>query len=79
MLPSLSIKDRIRKKLIEDAVKDLQRWMFPKVNEQNIFTDITYSYFFERILNRNKGMNPQIDDVIEEILFELKYTIKDIQ
>jgi len=78
MLPAPTIKDRIRKKLIEDAVKYLQRWMFPKVNEQNIFTDLTYSYFFERILNMNKGMNNQIDDVIEELIFELKYTIKDL-
>lgn len=77
MLP-VPVKDRIKEKLIEDAVKELQRWMFPKVNKQNIFTDLTYSYFFERILEKQKGLNDTIDVVIAELLYEVKFSIKDL-
>ena len=77
MLP-VPVKDRIKEKLIEDAVKDLQRWMFPKVNKQNIFTDLVYSYLFERILNKQKGLNETVDVVIDELLYELKFSIKDL-
>lgn len=75
MLP-VHIRSQIKEKLIRDAVKDLQRWLFPNVNEKNIFYDTTYSYFFERILEKKKGMNNEIDFVIEELLFELKFVPK---
>lgn len=78
MLPTAPVNDRIRDKLIKDAIKDLQRWMFPNVNYQNIFSDLTYSYFFERILINKKGLNTQVDKVIEELLYELKFSIKDL-
>ena len=70
MLPIL-VKDKIREKLVKDAVKDLRRWMFPKVNNENIFTDITYAYFFVKILEKKRGMNSEIDLVISGIMFEL--------
>jgi hypothetical protein len=71
------IKKRITKKLIESAVKDLRRWIFPFVCKENIFTDLTYSYFFDKILQKNKGINPKIDEVIDELLLELKKFEKD--
>lgn len=75
---ALNTKTRIREKLIKDAIKDLQRWMFPKVDEKNIFYDITYSYFFVRILQSKKGMNKDIDLVIDEMIFEIKYIPKKV-
>lgn len=75
MLP-VHVKSQIKEKLIKDAVKDLQRWIFPNVNEKNIFYDTTYSYFFRRILEKQKGMNSEIDFVIEELIFELNYVPK---
>lgn len=75
MLP-VHIRSKIKEKLIRDAVKDLQRWLFPNVNEKNIFYDSTYSYFFARIIEKQKGMNVEIDYVIDEILFELNYVPK---
>lgn len=77
MLPVL-VKDKIREKLIKDAVKDLQRWMFPKVSPNNIFNDLTYAYFFKRILEKQIGLNEQIDVVIHEMLYELKFSIKEM-
>jgi len=81
MLPVL-LKDKIREKLVKDAVKDLRRWMFPKVNNENIFTDITYAYFFEKILEKQIGRNEQIDLVITGIryeLFELHHSNKQVK
>jgi hypothetical protein len=77
MLPVL-LKDRIREKLIKDGVTYLQNWMFPNVNETNIFSDLNYSYFFDRYLFYKKGLNVQIDVVIDELMYELKFSIKDI-
>lgn len=77
MLPVL-VKDKIREKLIKDAVKDLQRWIFPKVSPNNIFNDLTYAYFFKRILEKQIGLNEQIDVVIHEMLYELKFSIKEM-
>lgn len=77
MLPVLQ-SDRIREKLIKDGVKDLRKWIFPHVNEKNIFTDLTYSYYFEIFLKRNKGLNKDIDAVINKLLFDVKYSIKDM-
>lgn len=77
MLPVL-LKDKIREKLINDAIKDLQRWIFPNVNTNNIFSDLTYSYFFTKILEKRKGVNDQVDVVIDELLYELKFSIKDL-
>lgn len=73
---ALTTKRRIKEKLINDAVNDLKRWIFPMVNNRNIFTDITYSYFFERILYKKRGLNKDIDLVVDELLFELTYTPK---
>lgn len=77
MLPVL-LKNRIREKLINDAIRDLRRWMFPLVNEKSIFTDVTYSHFFELILEKQKGLNKDVDLAIDELLYEVKYTIKNI-
>jgi hypothetical protein len=78
MLPTLIIKEKIRNKLINDAIKDLQRWIFPNVNKINIFTDITYSYFFYKILLKKKGENAQIDEVINELLIEINNSQKNV-
>ena len=46
----------IQKKLIENAIKNLNEFGYPDVTEKDIFTDLIYSQMFKRMLEDNKGI-----------------------
>lgn len=65
-------KEQIREKLITNGVRNLKEFGYPKVNKENIFTDLVYSQFFKRMLEQSKGNRDDFDVVIDEIISEIK-------
>lgn len=63
--------EKIREHLLSAGVKNLNDFGYPKVNTDNIMTDIVYGGFFKSMLEDNKGNGSQIDEVINELLNEL--------
>jgi hypothetical protein len=62
----------IEKKMVQAGVDNLKEFGYPNVNEENIFTDMIYSQFFKSMLNDNKGIRSDIDEVIEKLLGRIK-------
>lgn len=58
----------IQQKLITAGIKNLKEFGYPKVNADNILTDIIYKGFFKSILIDNKGNGKQIDEAIYGLL-----------
>nr|WP_294862004.1 hypothetical protein [uncultured Fluviicola sp.] len=69
----MSTKDlaNLRKQIISDCVKRLNRLGFKNVNEQNIFEDEVYKVYFLRILLGNLGRNASHDSLIKEMILEI--------
>ena len=65
-------KMRIRDKIIENGVKNLHEFGYPKCDKSSILTDPIYKAFFTSMLNDNAGLDKQVDLVITELLKELK-------
>ena len=63
--------EKIREHLLNAGVKNLNDFGYPKINTENIMTDIVYGGFFKSMLEDNKGNGSQIDEVINELLAEL--------
>lgn len=58
--------------LIKNAVASLQRFGYPNVNKENIFTDKVFSAMFKNMLEDAKGMDKRLDTIIDELLSQLK-------
>lgn len=69
----MSTKDlaSLRKQIISDSVKRLNRLGFKNVNKLNIFEDDVYKVYFLRILLENLGRNASHDPLIKEIILEI--------
>lgn len=61
---------KVRNKIIENGVKNLQEFGYPSVNNENILTDMVYKMFFKRQLEENLGQG--FDEEINDILNSLK-------
>ncbi len=61
----------LRKQIILDSVKRLNRLGFQNVNAFNIFEDDVYKVFFFRILLEKLGKNPIQDGLIKEMILEV--------
>lgn len=61
----------LRKQIILDSVKRLNRLGFQNVNAFNIFEDDVYKVFFFRILLEKLGNNPIQDGLIKEMILEV--------
>lgn len=69
----MSTKDlaSLRKQIISDSVKRLNRLGFKNANKLNIFEDDVYKVYFLRILLENLGRNTSHDPLIKEIILEI--------
>lgn len=65
-------KEDIKNHLLNAGVKNLKEFGYPNVNTENILTDEVYSKMFESMLRDNKGHSTNVDEVIEELLKEIK-------
>lgn len=65
--------DQIKEKLLSAGVNNLKEFGYPKVNKQNILTDIIYKGFFKSMLEDNKGKaGIEVDSCINELLTAIK-------
>ena len=65
-------KEEIKNHLLKAGVKNLKEFGYPNVNTENILTDEVYSKMFESMLHDNKGHSANVDEVIGELLKEIK-------
>lgn len=63
---------QMRYKLISQGVSNLKEFGYPAVNRDNILTDTVFKKFFEGMLKENKGISPDYDPVIDELLKEIQ-------
>ncbi len=63
----------IKAHLIKSGVKNLKEFGYPDVCNENILTDYIYKSFFSNMLEENIGQSTkQVDEVINELLKEIK-------
>lgn len=62
----------IRDKLIKAGVSNLHEFGYPHCNVDNILTDVIYSKFFLSMLEDNKGISTNIDEVIDQLISEIQ-------
>lgn len=60
--------EQIREHLLKAGVKNLKEFGYPEVTTENILTDEIYKAFFKSMLEDNKGIDKQLDTVIEQLL-----------
>jgi hypothetical protein len=58
----------VKEKLLKAGVKNLKEFGYPEVTTENILTDEIYKAFFKSMLEDNKGIDKQLDTVIEQLL-----------
>ena len=65
--------EQVKNHLVKAGIKNLKEFGYPDVTVSNIMTDEIYAGFFKSMLNDNKGKSTkQVDNVIEELLEEIK-------
>ena len=64
--------EQIRQHLISAGVKNLKEFGYINVTSENIITDEVYSQFFKSMLEENIGQNEKVDEVINQLLQEIK-------
>ena len=63
---------KIRKELIDSAIKEIKSFGYIHINERNLFTDDIFKEIFENILYRKIEEYPLADEEINQLLKELK-------
>lgn len=58
----------VKEKLLKAGVKNLKEFGYPEVTTENILTDEIYKAFFKSMLEDNKGIDNQLDTVIQQLL-----------
>ena len=66
------MKEELRKRIIENGIKNLNEFGYTQVDKDNILTDDVYSQFFLSMLNDNLGNNKVVDEVINGLIKEIK-------
>lgn len=61
-----------RERLLEAGVGNLKEYGYPAVTKETILTDTVYKEFFKSMLNQNLGYGTQLDEVINQLLSEIK-------
>lgn len=64
--------EQIRQHLLNAGVKNLKEFGYINVTSENIITDEVYIQFFKSMLNDNIGQNEKVDEVINQLLQEIK-------
>lgn len=64
--------EQIREHLLKKGVSNMVEFGYPNVTTENILTDKVYSLIFKNMLNENLGTNDKIDEVINQLLSEIK-------
>jgi len=62
--------EQLQTEIIRNGVRNLKEFGYPKVNEENILTDIVYAGFFKSMLEKNRGQG--VDREINAILEKMK-------
>ena len=62
----------MKNSIIEGAIKNLTEYGYRDVNQTTIFVDPVYSAFFEKMLINNLGNDPEVDEIINELLDQIK-------
>ena len=64
--------EQIREHLLKAGVKNLKEFGYSEVTTETILTDIIYKGFFQSMLIDNLGNIKQVDEVINQLLSEVK-------
>lgn len=66
------IRKRIRDGLLEAGVRNLKEFGYEGANKTNIVTDKVYSEFFKKMLEDDDSSRPDIVEVRNELLSQIK-------
>ena len=61
----------IRSRIIDNGIRNLREFGYPKVTPENILTDLIYRTMFARMLKENLGAGAEYDAVIHELIGEI--------